>query len=500
MSSPKSGARLEPNEPNNFIMKRFSEQLHKQAQSVRLQAAEKSELRERLVSYMEYHPLPSSVRGEELVAKKSSIKSPLFTDAFTMVKVPFSTLFKSSAVAAGLLVMLIPFVAERAVPGDALYAVKVQFNEELRSTLTFDAYQKFEWETERVNRRIAEARLLANEGRLTEAVEAGVAEAVKTHTENAQREIDVLRTQDADAAAIASIALDTTLEVQSNSLRDGESTIVEEGEVTSVSSHPIGLIASVIDKSRIESEAKNASSSLPAYDKLMARVEQNTTRMYELLGSLKDSATPVQLADVTRRVEDIERSILEAIPLSGQDEQQARINLVGVLQRTQKLIVFMTELNVIQTIDIEKLVPVVLTDQEEAVMTEQKSAELEKKLRQIKSTVEVIDSEVIKEKVESAITLMEESAAVMSNTTDFDNFRAVADEALAIANDTLILLEQNRYQISHEIDVDTASSTTAGLNGTTTASSTTDTPDVEPVSSTTEEVYPEWGNEDAVDL
>jgi len=470
--------------------------LHKQAQTVRLQTAEKRELRERLVSYMEFHPLPSSIRGKELVANKSS----LFTEAFKVVKFPFSTLFKSSAVAAGLLVILIPFVAEQAVPGDALYAVKVQFNEELRSTLTFDAYQKVEWETERVNRRIAEARLLANEGRLTEAVEADVAEAVKTHTENAQREIDVLRTQDADAAAIASIALDTTLEVQSNSLRDGESPAVEEGEITSDSSHPIGLIASVIDKSRSESEAKNASSSLPAYDKLMARVEQNTTRMYELLGSLNDSATPVQLADVTRRVEDIERSISGAILLSDQDDQQARKNLVGVLQRTQKLIVFMTELNVIQTIDIEKLVPVVLTDQEEADMTEQKSAELAKKISQIQSTVETIDDEDIKEKVKFAIIIMKESAASMSNATDYDSFKALADEALAMANDTLIILEQNRYLIDHETEIDTASSTTAGLNGTTTASSTTDTSHVESASSTTEEVYPEWGNEDAVDF
>ena len=43
-------------------MKRFSEQLHKKSESISLKMEEKNALRERLVSYMEYHPLPASMK------------------------------------------------------------------------------------------------------------------------------------------------------------------------------------------------------------------------------------------------------------------------------------------------------------------------------------------------------------------------------------------------------------------------------------------------------
>ena len=253
-------------------MKKFSEQLQKKTETVKLRAAERRELKERLVSYMEYHPLPATLK------KTVSVKSPTFNDSFKMVSLPFASFFKTSAVAAVILVLVVPLFAERAIPGDTLYAVKVQFNEELRSTLTFDTYQKVAWETERLNRRISEARLLASEGRLTEAVEVEVAEAVRTHTANAKREIEELRTEDADGATIASIELDTTLAVQSTSLKEKENEL-DSSEGSATTSRPTDLISSVIDESLALPAYMTASSTLPAYDKLMARVEQNTTRV-----------------------------------------------------------------------------------------------------------------------------------------------------------------------------------------------------------------------------
>ena len=56
----------------------------------------------------------------------------------------------------------------------SLYLVKVHFNEEIRSTLALSPYEKVAWETKRIERRIAEARLLASEGNLTDELGAGV--------------------------------------------------------------------------------------------------------------------------------------------------------------------------------------------------------------------------------------------------------------------------------------------------------------------------------------
>ncbi|MCA9359045.1 hypothetical protein KC926_02460 [Candidatus Kaiserbacteria bacterium] len=438
-------------------MKKFSEQLHKKAQSVKLQTAEKNELRERLVSYMEYHPLPAEMKSS---APKKVSAPDLFTEAFTSFQIPFAAIFKSSAVAAAVVLVVVPFMAERSVPGDTLYAVKVQFNEEIRSTLTFDSYQKVEWETERLNRRIAEARLLANEGRLTEEVEAEVAKAVQTHTENAQREIEVLRAEDEDEATMASIALDTTLEVQSNSLKSVEATdLIESDDELEVSSKPANLIADAIDKSRSESEARNASTTLPAYGKLMARVEQNTTRVYELLDSLKKVTDPAQLADVTRRIEDIERAIAETITLSAEDEMQARQDLIGVLQRTQRLIVFMTELEVSAVVDIETLVPVVLTNEEELVIKNDHTEKVALKLEKIKSSAVLVEDDQVSEKVDFAIEKISNLSEQMASSSTFANFKSLSGEAIALANDTLIILEKNVVPKAVEEVVSTSTAT-----------------------------------------
>lgn len=447
-------------------MKKFSQQLHNEAKTVKLQVAEKRELRERLISYMEYHPLPAEMKVSSV---KQVAKAQPFTEAFTNVSIPFSRLFKYSAALATLVLIIVPFVAERAVPGDTLYAMKVQFNEEVVSSLKFDTYQKVEWETERLNRRISEARLLASEGRLTEAVEAEVAEAVKTHTENAKREIEELRTQDADEATIASIELDTTLEVQSAALRSDSTTLEVDNE--SVSS-PANLIANVIDASRSQTEDDNASTTPPAYEKLMARVEQNTTRIYELLNSLQGAADAEQLNDVTRRIEDIERAVKVAIETYATDEAKARELMIGILQRTQKLIVYMTEIEVKQTIDIETLVPVVLTDSEHVLISNNLQSELDQKLAIIKELELQVQDENILAKVAFVKVQIDELIVNTSTTSaDFVTFEANAKEALTMINDVIATLEQHLNIKAEdfkpeEIETDEATSTEAVVDET----------------------------------
>lgn len=418
-------------------MKRFCEQLHKESESVKMRSAEKHELRERVVSYMEYHPLPAELKTKK-VAKVPAGNTPLISDAFTTVSIPFSFLFKSSAVAAALVLVVIPFVAEESVPGDALYAVKVQFNEEIRGTLTFGSYEKIEWETTRLNRRIAEARLLANEGLLTEEVEAEVAEAVRTHTQNAQREIEELRTEDADKAAIASISLDTTLEVQSTSLRADEGQVAGETNDDNL----VGLIANAIDESRTETENSSEDDVTPAYDSLMAKVEQNTTRIYELLEVVSEIALTDQLGDVSRRIEDLERSIILAVETVETDDEEARLLLIDALQRTQKLIVYMTEIEVIETVDIEALVPVVLTDVEEENGVVRMTEELSQKIALIEKLLPEVEDEGLVEKANLTLdTLSEKSAEMAIITADFVVFEAVASAAIELADDVITTVQ-----------------------------------------------------------
>lgn len=438
-------------------MKRFSEQLHKAAQSVKLQTAEKQDLRERLVSYMEYHPLPAELREKTVQQLPAEI---LHTDTFKTIHFHWSAFFKSSAFAAALVLVVVPFAAEKAVPGDTLYAVKVRFNEELRSTLTFSGYEKVEWETERLNRRIAEARLLASEGRLTEEVEAEVAAAVREHADNAKREIAMLQTEDADEATIASIALDSTLEVQAATFKEGAQIAGLSSETVSSISGTDLIATAVEDSLLVSAGGAAATTSVPAYNKLMARVELNTTRIYELLGSLQATAPDSDLTEVSRRIDDLERSVAVAVDLSLTAEFEARQRLVDVLHRAQKLIVYMTELEVTETVDIEDLVPVVLTETEELAIRAALQEEIAYKVDHIAAALVQLADEGVLDKAVYSQEKLTKLQSQLQEATDLSQFKAIADEIIVLADDVITLLEAAEVTVfDPESQPDAATST-----------------------------------------
>jgi len=419
-------------------MKKFSEQLYKKSTSVKLRASERTKLRGRVVSYMEYHPLPADLKQQA----RATTSGGLATEAFTSFKIPFISIARYASAFAVVVLIIVPFMAERSVPGDALYAVKVQFNEEVRSSLALSPYQKVEWETERLNRRIAEARLLASEGRLTDEVEVEVAQAVRNHTENAQREIEVLRTEDADEATLASIQLTTTLEIQSASLRDDEQDTNERNTDSDTSTN---LLAITINDS-LSKQVQTASSTIPAYEKLMARVEINTTRAYELLNSIDLDENNNLFVDATRRLEDIERTIGEAIALREQEYDSAQKLLVESLQRTQKLVVFITELEVNRTFTLEEFVPVVLTKEEKQAEMNR----LQKSVADQSATATVrlglVENQAVREKIIFSLAEVAALQNTISQTSDFEEAKNLSNNALAMLSSIITLIEQNQVQ------------------------------------------------------
>lgn len=283
-------------------MKRFSEQFHTKAQAVKLKASEREELRERVLSYMEYHPLPQT-------AKRTIPKSEraLFSDPYRTVSFKGWQIARYAGVAVCVLALTISYSAEQTVPGDALYAVKVRFNEEVRSTLAFSPYEKITWETERLSRRIAEARELESEGKLTTEVEQEVADAVREHGANARRGIAELKETDSDEATLASLYLATTLDVQAAAFRSEEGNGAASGDLTMATMRVAdevpaltSLIASAVDEARNQTELPSEDA-LPAYERLVAHAEIDTTRARELLDTIKPVATAEEIKDIDRR-------------------------------------------------------------------------------------------------------------------------------------------------------------------------------------------------------
>lgn len=84
--------------------------------------------------------------------------------------------------------------AERALPGETLYPVKIKVNEPFMASFKYSDTARREWEHERVERRMAEAEALAEEGRLGEdeknEIEQQLSERRKTLEEIEGRDID----------------------------------------------------------------------------------------------------------------------------------------------------------------------------------------------------------------------------------------------------------------------------------------------------------------------
>ncbi len=285
-------------------MKQFSSQFKKQSESIRMRASERSELKAKLVSYMEYHPLPKEMREE--VLNKKAIKGSITSEPFFIFNINTTYLRNFGGVFSVLCVFALPLLAERSLPGDVLYPMKVQFNEEVRSSLSFTPYAKVAWETQRLERRISEARLLVAEGKMTPEIQTQFTDAIKAHADSAQRELAILKESDSDKAVIAEIAFASALEVQSEVLGGVSGEPVSPSDGTAILA-----VASVVEEAR--SSVAMAQGALPvSYENVLAAVESESTQVYELFSSVRGDASIEEIDDVERRLQDVKRKIADA--------------------------------------------------------------------------------------------------------------------------------------------------------------------------------------------
>ncbi len=344
-------------------MKDLEQKLKKETEKIRMRVSERTELRERLLSYMEYHPL-SEDSAPLSRAKRASRLSPYAEQYFF---VPFSSWYVRGAVGAFALLLLagIPVSAEHTVPGDVLYAMKVHVNEEVRSELTFSTYDKVTWQAERVLRRIAEARELAKEGKLTPEAEAQITATVKVHAATARQEIVDLRKTNADEAAVAEVVVASALEVQSAVL-DTEVSVNAQSSSTESGNQIRDLALAVKDaKDAFAAATPDQVPSASSYERFNAEVEESTTRARDLYASLSTSVTAEEGVEIKRRLEDIDRKITVTHSLYAASSTGPAIDdMKEILGDTQKVIAFMTDIDVRKSVALEELVPKQLTLEE----------------------------------------------------------------------------------------------------------------------------------------
>lgn len=442
-------------------MKSFDTDLKKYAEKISLKASERRELRERILSYMEYHQLPKQTGVITSKKRLDWIPSQSF------ITLHFNFRSKYTRIATGVFAVILvvtPFIAERSVPGDALYLVKTNLNESIQGTLVTTPYEKIEFETKLMERRIAEARVLADEGKLTEEVKMQIAGTVKEHADAVQDGIAELRTQDADGAAIAGIGFNASLEVQSAVLGSDMST-----ENASL----INTILTVVNDARQE-VATNQGNEKPSFESLSARVEVETTRAYELFQTIKKSASAEEISDIERRLSDIDRLILEAKDKQRTDAEVAANDLAATLGLTHKLIVFMTDINIRESVALEAIVPVVLSEGERTVRANEEITFITKTKTFVGGHIESITDTNVKEKVSEALKHIDALTGEADRNIkahDLDGAEGKLTEAKALIDDVKTLTEGYITPITPEAVPVTEPGTGTG-QGTSTATTT----------------------------
>jgi tetratricopeptide (TPR) repeat protein len=183
-------------------MKTLFTQFKEAAQAIVLSKREKDRMREHLISYMEYKP----IRNTQTASEASYFSMfPFFRVHHYTGALLIAFLVTTSSFG-------VTFAADDALPGDLLYNVKVNINEEIKSVLQNSPESRIAWNKERAERRLLEASQLAAEGRLDEKNKEKVSKLFAEHTEEMIQEVRAVEVQDPALAAEASGEFEESLD------------------------------------------------------------------------------------------------------------------------------------------------------------------------------------------------------------------------------------------------------------------------------------------------
>ncbi len=152
------------------------------SRQIYLDSNRKKMMKNQIVEYVQRNPV--RISGNQRLI----LHNPIFN---------FLTLSPMKALVLALVVLLsggtTVFAAENSQPGDVLYPVKVNINEEVVSTLHFYKDKKADWEVTRVERRLQEANELTQAGELTEDLKNTIDNLVVDHTDKIRSLVDDLK-------------------------------------------------------------------------------------------------------------------------------------------------------------------------------------------------------------------------------------------------------------------------------------------------------------------
>lgn len=233
----------------------------RRARALALTPDEKDAARREVLAFMEAYPVRASAEARPLGQRSN----PPFSFLAPILKpIPLA------ALALLLIGTGTASAAEGALPDTPLYFVKVNINEPIRRSLALSAEAKAEVEADLATRRLDEAKALAEQDRLTPAVQAEIEARFKEQADRAEAKIRTVKeTGDASAAADLSARYAAKLRVRQDAL-------------DRLSERPIdasAAITPVLDAVRLKTEtATRQRQQLKVEAEAAAKVDEGTGR------------------------------------------------------------------------------------------------------------------------------------------------------------------------------------------------------------------------------
>lgn len=207
----------------------------KKWQQVKLSSSSRARIEQNLLEYARFHAVEEGVR---VAPQDRSIKQ---VPQRTSLLITIFNLNTKSMTAALLAIMLIvggstSYAAEGAVPGDFLYPVKVEFNENIKSTFAISDEAEAKLQARLAKERLAEAQELAADGRLTAENAADLSARLKHHYEVAEEKNEAGEAEgDYQSSAAVRASIEGTFSTYAEVLSDLNSSVSGNNGVSLIS-------------------------------------------------------------------------------------------------------------------------------------------------------------------------------------------------------------------------------------------------------------------------
>lgn len=176
-------------------------QFIRQARSIGLSKEEKNTVKRSVLNFMAQNPVRLDIQP------RLNYWSNIFLTKLSFSSTMAILLLLSVFVGGG-----VTFGAERALPGDILYPIKVGINEEVRGLISTSDEARANWEIKRTERRLEEAEELAVEGSLDSEVSENIEARFEAHAQRVQERVEKFKNKENfNAAASVSLNFEAAL-------------------------------------------------------------------------------------------------------------------------------------------------------------------------------------------------------------------------------------------------------------------------------------------------